>query len=422
MKPRVLLIDDDPRLRDAYTEVLDEEFHLWTAVTGEEGLAVAVHEDVDVVILDLLIPGLDGLTVLDHLQTLDPHVAVLIVTALDTARGAVAALQAGAVDYLVKPVAPVVLLTRLRQLVTTRRAWQGSRHHAGRAANAPQRILLLGQSRPMRQLRIQMHQIAAIPATVLITGETGVGKDLVAQGLHQQSPRRQGPFIAVNCAALPPTLAASALFGHERGAFTDAERRHLGQVEQAQHGTLFFDEVGSLPFEVQGLLLRFLQERTFERVGGETRLAADVRVVAATNQDLQRMIAAQTFRQDLFYRLHVLPLDVPPLRARREDIPLLVQHFLRQYSLQYARPQPRLDLEALHLLQQYDWPGNVRELEHCLARCVVTSDQPILDAAAVRIALALEPAASPWRRSLSDPDIVALGREREESLSKRGMS
>jgi DNA-binding NtrC family response regulator len=180
--------------------------------------------------------------------------------------------------------------------------------------------------------------------------------------------------------------------------------------------------VGSLPFEVQGLLLRFLQERTFERVGGETRLAADVRVVAATNQDLQRMIAAQTFRQDLFYRLHVLPLDVPPLRARREDIPLLVQHFLRQYSLQYARPQPRLDLEALHLLQQYDWPGNVRELEHCLARCVVTSDQPILDAAAVRIALALEPAASPWRRSLSDPDIVALGREREESLSKRGMS
>jgi transcriptional regulator with PAS, ATPase and Fis domain len=223
--------------------------------------------------------------------------------------------------------------------------------------------------------------VADTDATVLITGESGVGKELVARALHQQSPRRIGPFVAVNCAAITPALAESAFFGHERGAFTGAIARHHGAFERAQRGTLLLDEVGSLSPEVQATLLRVLQERAFERVGGQQTLHVDIRVVASTNQDLVHLVEARVFREDLFYRLNVVPLRVPALRERREDIPLLVRHFLAHYNQVFARNVPGMTLEALALLGRYPWPGNVRELEHLIARLVATSRPRVLDVA-----------------------------------------
>ncbi|MGE3537384.1 MAG: sigma-54-dependent transcriptional regulator [Candidatus Tectimicrobiota bacterium] len=377
--PRVLIIDDDLPLLESYTVWLEEEFQVYTAPTGEAGLACFQREAIDVLLLDLRLPAMDGIEVLRRVKMIDAAVPVIVVTARDEARAAVEALKLGAVEYLVKPFDLETTLPLLRQALL--RPEGSGRALLTPADTAVPRVLevLVGQSTALHHLASALSRVAETDATVLLTGESGVGKELVARALHHVSPRRGEPFVAVNGAAIPAPLAGSLLFGHERGAFTGATTRQRGAFERAQRGTLLLDEVGGLPPEVQATLLRVLQERRFERVGGQHPLRADVRIVASTNQDLQHLVEAGRFREDLFYRLHVVPLRVPPLRERREDIPLLVRHFLAQYNRVFVRHIPGMTLEALALLGRYAWPGNVRELEHVIARLVATSRPRVLE-------------------------------------------
>jgi DNA-binding NtrC family response regulator len=374
-----LIIDDDPSLLEAYTTLLEDEFQVHTASTGEDGLACFQREAIDLLLLDLRLPVMGGLEVLRRVKTLDAAVPVIVITALNEAQCATDALKLGACEYLVKPCDIDTTLTLVRGTLA-----QQARHQAPLVTPAdipPARVLdlLVGQSATLRQLATAVSRVAETDATVLLTGESGVGKELVAQALHQQSRRRTGPFVTFNCAAIPESLAGNAFFGHERGAFTGAVARSQGIFERAHGGTLVLDEVGSLHPDAQATLLRVLQERTFERVGGEQTVRVDVRLVASTNQDLYQLVEARAFREDLFYRLHVVPIRVPSLRERREDIPLLVRYFLAHYNHLYDRHVPGLTLEALAVLGRYPWPGNVRELEHLIARLVATSRPRVLD-------------------------------------------
>ena len=386
-QPRVLIIDDDAGLLEAYTVLLEEEFRVYTVASGQAGLALFQHEDIDVVLLDIRLPDIDGMEVLRQLKAIDPDPEVLMLTALNDARLAVEALREGATDYLIKPVNNEDLLSRLRYSTTQRRL-----HQEPLAApitmppsHAPKTFI--GRSPAIRQLLATVRRVAATDATVLIIGETGVGKELIARTVHDHSHRRTNPFVAVNCAAIAESLAESEFLGHERGAFTGAERRRVGKFEQAHTGTLYLDEVSSLRLQTQAMLLRVLQGHEFHRVGGEQFLRVDVRVVASTNQNLQELVAAGSFREDLFYRLHVVPVHMPPLRERLEDLPLLVDHFLTMYNTAYGRQVQGITAEALTLLSQHPWPGNIRELEHVIARLVAISRERILDTDEVALAL-----------------------------------
>jgi DNA-binding NtrC family response regulator len=308
---------------DAYRVLLDEAYHVYTASSGEAGLACLARQDIHGLLLDLRLPGLPGLDVLRRAKALDPRLVVIVLTAINEARTAVEALHLGAADYLVKPVPVEALLALLHRHLAAQDAAGAS--GVGEAAAAEGAGgLLVGRSFQLQQVCTLLAHVAATDATVLIQGETGVGKELVARTLHAQSPRRRRPFVVVNCAALVDTLAASTLFGHERGAFTGAVARHQGAFERAHTGTLFLDEVGNLPRAAQGVLLRVLQDRTVARVGSERPFPVDVRLVAATNQELPRLVDAGTFRADLWYRLHVVPLWVPPLVLGSEYFRVIV--------------------------------------------------------------------------------------------------
>jgi DNA-binding NtrC family response regulator len=383
----VLIIDDDRGLLEACTTLLEDAWDVHTVETGAAGLALLHHVDIAVVLLDLRLPDGCGLEVLHQIKGLTPYTEVLIFTAVSEVAVVVEAMRSGAADYIVKPFENAALETCLHQALGRRTA----RLPAALVPLAPPLLAgtaFFGCSPALHQVVDLIRRVADTTATVLITGESGVGKELVARALHQQSQRATRPFVAVNCAAIPESLMASTFLGHERGAFTGAVQRHRGLFEQAQTGTLCLDEVGSLSLVGQATLLRVLQEHTFQRVGGTQTLHADVRVLATANHDLVQRVKAGLFRQDLFYRLHVVPIAVPPLRERREDIPLLLQHFLHQYNQQYQRQVLGVTVAALAALQQYDWPGNVREFEHLVARLVAQSHRVWL--APEDIAMALD--------------------------------
>ena len=379
--PHVLIIDDDQSLLESYAVLLEDEFRVYTATTGEDGLACLQREDIDLLLLDLRLPSMDGLEVLRRVKVIDDRVAVIVITAMNEARLAAEAFKLGVAEYLVKPFDVKPTLALLRRTLRCRQEASDIPRQLEEATSPFPPDFLVGRSPQMRQLFTLLSRVADTDATVLISGETGVGKELVARALHHQSRRRTHPLTVVNCAAITEPLAESMLFGHERGAFTGAITRHRGAFERAQTGTLFLDEIGSLRLEVQATLLRVLQERTFERVGGEEALHVDVRVIAASNQDLRQQVAMGRFREDLFYRLQMVPLVVPPLRDRIEDIPLLVRHFLRKYNQAFGRHVPGLTLEALAALGRHPWPGNVRELEYLIARLVATSRPRQIDVA-----------------------------------------
>src|SRR5919108_1506433 len=324
--PRILIIDDDKSLLESYTVLLEDEFQVSTAESGERGLELLRHEDVHLVLLDVRLPDMSGIEVLRRIKALDENVDVIMITAVKNVRVAVEAIKLGAYDYLVKPFEIDEVLSLLRRILERQNLLREglylpdevNRHHN----------MVVGRSQRMRQIYELICRVADTNATVLISGESGSGKELIARAIHQQSQRRLKPFVAVNCAAISEHLVESELFGHERGAFTGAVEKRLGKFELANTGVLFLDEISSLRLDLQAKLLRVLQEREFERVGGSKTIRVDVRIVAAPNQDLKQMVAERTFRDDLFYRLNVVPVHVPPLRDRREDIPLLVSHFL----------------------------------------------------------------------------------------------
>src|SRR5262245_34445314 len=364
VRPVVLVVDDDEGLRESCRLILEEDYEVLDAPNGAEGLEVLRGSEVDVVLLDVRLPGMDGLEVLQKIKSLDEQIEVILVTAVKTVRTAVTAMKLGAFDYLTKPFEEEEVLAVVRRALE-RRALQRElaflRSELARRDNGGD---IVGESAEMRRLFHVIAQVARTSATVLITGESGTGKELVARAIHSQSPRREKPFVPVNPAAISETLIESELFGHERGAFTGAYQKKLGRFELAQGGTLFLDEIATLKAEMQAKLLRVLQEREIERVGGTRRIGVDVRIIAATNVDLKRAVATQAFREDLYYRLNVVPIALPPLRSRRDDIALLAEHFIRKYNQRFGKHISGISDDARAALEDYHWPGNVRELQN----------------------------------------------------------
>ena len=379
----VLLIEDDTGLAANLRAVLEDEgFKVTLCTRGDEGLRRAGTAAFDVVLTDLRLPGLGGLELVRQLHEAQPRLPIILMTAHGTIETAIEATKLGAYDYLQKPFEMPELIGLLHRAADASRLM---REPVALAAEAPSaRTALVGTSRAMQDVCKEIGRVAAKPVAVLIRGETGTGKELIARALYQHSDRARAAFIAINCAAVPENLLESELFGHERGAFTGAEQRRIGRFEQATHGTLLLDEIGDLPAHTQVKLLRVLQQQTFQRVGGTETISVDVRVIAATHRDLEAMLREGTFREDLFHRLNVVTIQLPPLRERREDIPILVRHFLGKYAAEFAGEPPAISADALAALQADPWPGNIRELENVTRRLLLAARGLSIDADAVR--------------------------------------
>jgi DNA-binding NtrC family response regulator len=377
LRPVILVVDDEPGLRESFRLILDEDFEVIDVADGPAALDVVRSAQVDLVLLDIRLPGMDGIEVLERIKALDEGVEVVLVTAVRTVRTAVAAMKLGAFDYLTKPFEEDELLSIVRRALD-RRSLQREVVYLRSELERRHAWDLVGQHPEMQRLSRLVGQVARTTTTVLITGESGTGKELVARAIHRQGPRRDKPFVAVNPAAIAETLIESELFGHERGAFTGAYQRKLGKFELAQGGTLFLDEIANLKPELQAKLLRVLQEREIERVGSGQSIKIDVRIIAATNADVAAAVATGSFREDLYYRLNVVHLTVPPLRERADDIELLVAHFIRRYNHEFSKRIQGLTREAAAALRAYRWPGNVRELQNVIERSVVLVDGPTI--------------------------------------------
>ncbi|MBI3457097.1 MAG: sigma-54-dependent Fis family transcriptional regulator [Candidatus Rokubacteria bacterium] len=380
IRPVVLVVDDDPGLRESFRLILEDDYDVLEAADGTQALETVRTTQVDLVLLDIRLPDIDGIAVLEQVKALDEHLEVILVTAVQTVRTAVAAMKLGAFDYVTKPFEEEDILPLVRRAMEKRALDREVVYLRSELARRHDFEELVGRAPQMQRLYQLIESVARTPVTVLIVGESGTGKELVARAIHRQSPARDGPFVPVNVAAITDSLLESELFGHEKGAFTGALRKKLGKVELAHGGTLFLDEVTTLRVDLQAKILRVLQEREIERVGGTRRIKIDVRVVAATNVDPKRAIQAGTLREDLYYRLNVVQIAVPPLRERREDIPLLVEHFVRKYDRQFHKQIAGVAPAALEILQGYWWPGNVRELENIVERSVALGAGPTIEA------------------------------------------
>ncbi|MBM4374177.1 MAG: sigma-54-dependent Fis family transcriptional regulator [Deltaproteobacteria bacterium] len=377
-KQQILVVDDEANLRRVLAAQLSRDgYEVHTAEDGEQATSFIRDHHVDLVISDLRMPRMGGLELLRWVQTEEPKLPVMILTAYGTVDTAVEALKMGAVDYLSKPFDQDEVRHLVRKALRVGvLAHRDASHPGMRHLPEGTRFGLIGRSRAIRELYAMLDRVAATPTTVLVTGESGTGKELVARALHEHSARAAKPFIKVNCAAIPSALIESELFGHEKGAFTGAVASKPGRFELAQGGTLFLDEIGEIPLEMQVKLLRVLQEGELERVGGLKTIRVDVRLIAATNRDLRRETAAGRFREDLYYRLNVVPIDMPPLRERPEDVSMLAAFFLEKFNERLGKRLQGIDDVALTALSRYRWPGNVRELENFIERAVLFADGP----------------------------------------------
>jgi nitrogen regulation protein NR(I) len=369
--PHILLIEDDSSLATVIRDALEaSDYKVTVAKDGDEGFALARKNSYDALLTDFQMPGQDGLDIVRKLHEEKPHLPVILMTAHHSTDVAIQATRRGAWDYLMKPFPLMTMLQLIERAVECSRL-------AARPVAIEREVAegdsIIGRSPGMQEVYKEIGRVAAKPVTVLIRGETGTGKELVARALMRFSDRLQKPFVTVNCAAIPETLLESELFGHEKGAFTGADARRIGRFEQADKGTLFLDEIGELSMGTQAKLLRVLQEKTISRVGGRENIEVDVRVIAATHVDLEAAIAAKRFREDLFYRLNVVTLTLPPLRERREDIPSLVQYFLRRHGEALQITHPAVQPEALAYLEKQPWPGNVRQLENVLRKALLNA-------------------------------------------------
>jgi two-component system response regulator AtoC len=378
-RPVILVVDDDPGVRESFRLILEDHYDVLDVPDGPQALDTVRSAQVDLVLLDIRLPEMDGIEVLERMKALDDGVEVILVTAVKTVRTAVAAMKLGAFDYLTKPFEEDELLQLVLRALEKRSLEREVAFLRAERALIQGSEEIVGQHPTMQKLHRVIAQVARTTATVLISGQSGTGKELIARAIHGQGPRRDKPFVAVNPAAIPESLIESELFGHERGAFTGAHARKLGKFELAQGGTLFLDEIGTLKAELQVKLLRVLQEREVERVGGTRSIKIDVRFVTATNVDLKEAVRGGTFRDDLYYRLNVVPIEVPPLSERITDVPLLVDHFVRRYSREFNKRVDGLSPDALAALKEYPWPGNVRELENVIERCVVLTEGPVVE-------------------------------------------
>jgi two-component system response regulator PilR (NtrC family) len=384
-KGSILVVDDEDIMREILDALLTREgYHVRMATTGAEGIELVKTVPFDAAILDVMMPGIDGIGTLEEIRKLDDELPVLMITAFASVESAIAAMKRGAFDYITKPFKNDEVLLVVRNAIERRQL---------RAENIALRQTLqaqhqnfpgiIGRSPRMKQVFDLIIQAAPSRSTILITGESGTGKELAARAIHSNSSRSDRAFVTVNSGNLPSDLLESTLFGHVKGAFTGAVYPKKGLCDLADKGTIFFDEIGNIPLDTQAKLLRVMQEREFMRLGGMETIKVDVRIVAATNCDLRQMVVDGRFREDLFYRLHVINLSLPPLRDRKEDIPVLAHHFLAKYGTENRKVGLELTAEALDVLMDYDWPGNVRELENVIERAVVLTSQPRIDASLI---------------------------------------
>lgn len=377
----ILVVDDEPNYLIVLSELLKEEgFEVITAQKGEDGLKIVQDTDLDLVITDMRMPGMDGLELLRAVKSYNKDLPVIMITAFGEVEKAVVAMKAGAYNYLAKPFNNEELLLNIRK---------GIEHYSLLRENLRLRdearvrygfASIVGKNDRMQEIYHLIEKVAPTSASVLITGESGTGKELVARAIHINSPREKAPFISVNCAALPETLLESELFGHERGAFTGATAMRKGRFELADTGTLFLDEIGDIPLPLQAKLLRVLQERSFERVGGTRPINVDVRIITATNRELKDEVDEGRFREDLYYRLNVLQIHMPPLRERTDDIPMLTHHFINKFAEMLNKPNLRISGEALRYLVYLPWEGNVRELENTIERAAILCSNEVIQA------------------------------------------
>ena len=384
MKPRILVIDDDAEIRKSFKMTLEYAgYDVTLAATGEEGVKLAEQEAPDLVFCDIKMPGMDGLEVLQKLQHLKDVMPVVVITGNADIQNAVEATRLGAFDFIEKPVSSERMLVSVRNAVDTRRLKTENKTYR---KDAEKKHQIIGDSPALAAVRGAIQKAAPTNATVLIWGESGVGKELVARAIHRESLRRDGPFVQVNCAAIPDELIESELFGHEKGSFTGATDRQIGKFEQADKGTIFLDEVGDMSPKTQAKVLRVLQEGEVERLGSARTIKVDVRVIAATNKDLEEQIAKGAFREDLFYRLNVVPIWVPPLRERREDIPVLVRHFADAFSRDNNFRRKSVTSAAMERLRQHAWRGNIRELRNTIERLMIMSNGDTIDVGDLKLA------------------------------------
>jgi two-component system NtrC family response regulator/two-component system response regulator HydG len=378
-KGRIVVIDDEVNAAAALEKLLQEDgYEVSAANDARTGLSLLERTDPDIVLTDLRMPGMDGLELLAKLKQIRPETMVILMTAYGTVKTAVRAMKLGAEDYLAKPIDFEELEVILQKVLEKRRLLEETRVLRERVHQKYRFENLVGESPEMLAAFKTVRQVAPASSSVLVLGESGTGKELFVQALHQNSPRKDKPFIKVACAALPETLLESELFGHEKGSFTGALYARAGRFEMADGGTLFLDEIGDISPTVQVKLLRFLEEREFERVGGNRTYKVDVRIVCATHRDLKRKLEDSSFREDLYYRLNVIEIHIPPLRERGKDIPILALHFLKKFADANGKDVRRISDEALALLLRHPWPGNVRELENAMERAVVLASEPVL--------------------------------------------
>ncbi len=368
---KILIIEDDESVASALQDLLRVEgFGVDMLTDSDAGLARAQAIEYDVVVTDLQMPGVGGLEIIEQLQKAKPHLPVIMITAFHTTEVAIRAIKLGAYDYVLKPIDPPEFLRILKRALESTRVL--TRPLAmGEDTSSPEAII--GKSKVMQAVYKEIGRVAAMPVTVLIQGETGTGKELVARAIHQHSDRASRTFVTVNCAAIPENLLESELFGHEAGSFTGAKNRHIGRFEQANNGTIFLDEIGDMSMTTQVKLLRVLQEKTIQRVGGKETISVEVRILSATHRNLEEAIDAKEFRLDLYHRLNVAVIYLPPLTQRREDIPELVNYFLTRYSAEFNLERPSIATDAAEFLQQQSWPGNVRELENIVRKALLAS-------------------------------------------------
>ena len=367
----ILIIDDDDQLRKSFHKLLTEEgYTASSAASGESALAHLKRELPDLVVLDLRLPGINGIETFSAIHQIEPKLPVIIMTAFGTTETAIEATKLGAFDYILKPFEIPDMLSIIQQALEAGRFMRSPVTMNG-VPTTDTREAIIGRSKPMQDVYKAIGRVSASDTTVLIRGESGTGKELVARAIYQHSLRSDKPFLVINCVAIPENLLESELFGYERGAFTGATHRHIGKIEQANGGTVFLDEIGDMPFAIQAKILRLLQERSIERLGGRETLPVDVRIIAATNRNLEHAIADGRFREDLYYRLKVVTISLPPLKDRPEDIPILTDYFMRRYSAELEIDSPGITPGALEVLTIHPWAGNIRELANTIQKALI---------------------------------------------------